>query len=133
MIIIIGILAGIAIPRFIRTAERARGEEAVTNLRLIFAGERMYRLDNNIYSLNLRDGQQTGDPDDPDDGGLFPDYIEDPTTPAREKYFTFTLWRSGDYQSFTATAERNSGIYGGRTIIIDKFEEWSGDWEWLPR
>jgi len=127
VVIIIGILAGIAIPRFIKTSEKARGEEALTNLRLIFAGERMYRLDNRIYSSRLVTG------DDPEvDGGLFPDYIEDPTTPARQKYFTFTLWRSGDYKSFTATATRNTGIYSTDTITIDQDETWGGDWLWLP-
>jgi len=130
VVIIIGILSGIAIPGFIRTTEKAKGDEAITNLRLIFTGERMYRLDYNIYCDLLETGFG------PLDTGLYPDYIEDMTTPARTRYFTFTLWRSGDYLSFTATATRTGGppAYNGRTITIDQDEAWGGTWppEWLP-
>lgn len=127
VVIIIGILAGIAIPRFIKTAEKARGEEALTNLRLIFAGERMYRLDNNIYCSALKDEGA---------GGLSPEYIEDTTTPARQKYFTLIL--SGvvppNYDAFTATATRKIGIYKDEWIQIDETETFtkSPGWPWLP-
>jgi len=127
VIIIIAILAALAIPRFIRTAEKAKGEEAIANLRLIFAGERMYRLDYNIYSLNLVTGPG------PDDGGLSPEYIEDMETAARQKYFSFSLTRPS-LQTFRARATRNIGIYSGGWIQIDQDEDiTTGDgWPWLP-
>jgi len=129
VIIIIAILAALAIPRFIRTAEKAKGDESVANLRLIFAGERMYRLDYNIYSSNLVTGPG------PDDGGLSPEYIEDVTTAARQKYFIFEIVPNSlgaTLQTFRARAQRNSGIYSGGWIEIDQDENiTTGDgWPW---
>ena len=64
VVLILGVLASLAIPRFTGSMEKAKGDEAIVNLRLIFAGQRMYRLDYNEYADNL--------------DCLTPDYIEDP-------------------------------------------------------
>ena len=120
VVIIIGVLAGIAIPRFIKTAEKVRGEKAVSSLRLIrLAGESMYMLDYNEFTNDLdllapyifigelaSDPNWTyGDPDitdDPDDLG--PD--------------------------FTATAARSGGVYSGGTITIDEDENITTGGNW---
>ena len=125
VVVIIGVLAGLAIPRFIRTAEKAKGDEAVVNLRIIFYGEKMYRLDNNMYSSRLVTGAG------PNEGGLSPEYIEDMTTAARQKYFTITLTRPS-LQTFRVRATRRSGIYRNRWLQINQNERWSGDWPWRP-
>jgi prepilin-type N-terminal cleavage/methylation domain-containing protein len=49
VIAIITILAVLAIPTFTKTIETAKDKEAWINLRLILAGEKMYRLENPNY------------------------------------------------------------------------------------
>ena len=49
IVVIIGILAAIAYPRYQKTKERALGREAVSNLRLILAAERIHRMNNGKY------------------------------------------------------------------------------------
>lgn len=57
VLIIIGILAGLAIPNFARTRERALDREAQTALRLIQAAERVYQSKYGEYwsALTLAD------------------------------------------------------------------------------
>jgi len=43
--IVIGILVTLAIPNFTRSQERAYGREAIANLKMIGAAERMYRME----------------------------------------------------------------------------------------
>ena len=47
---LIGILAGIAIPLYNKSKEHGLGEEAVINLKLIYAAERSYGMDNGNYT-----------------------------------------------------------------------------------
>jgi len=49
VIIIIGILTSIAIPNYIRSRERALGQEARANLKLIAAAEKIYRMETTTY------------------------------------------------------------------------------------
>lgn len=49
VLIIVGILAGLAIPNYTKTSERAKNREAQTALSLIQAAERIYRLRNSAY------------------------------------------------------------------------------------
>lgn len=49
VIVIIGILATFAMPQFIVTKERALDKEAIANLKLIAAAERIYRMENGRY------------------------------------------------------------------------------------
>jgi len=49
VIIILGILVAIAIPRFLRTKESAIDREAMTNLSLIYSAERIYYLRHQFY------------------------------------------------------------------------------------
>lgn len=46
VIIIIGILAAVALPQFNKTKEHALGKEAIANLKLIAAAEKIYRMEN---------------------------------------------------------------------------------------
>lgn len=52
VVIIIGILAAIAIPAYIKTQERAFDKDAQASVKLIQAAERVYRLENNFYYPN---------------------------------------------------------------------------------
>lgn len=49
VVIIIGILATFAMPAFRVTQERALDNEARANLKLIFAAEKIYRMETNAY------------------------------------------------------------------------------------
>lgn len=48
-LVIVGVLAGLAVPGYFRTVEQARSNEARTNLNIIHMGERLYRLNNGVY------------------------------------------------------------------------------------
>lgn len=49
VVIIVAILAGLAIPNFTKTKERAFDKEAQTSLRLVQAAEKIYNLKNSFY------------------------------------------------------------------------------------
>lgn len=49
VIIIIGILAAVALPNYEKAKERALGKEAIANLKLIAAAERIYRMETSGY------------------------------------------------------------------------------------
>lgn len=49
VVIIIGILAAIGIPAYLKTQERAFDKDAVASLKLIQAAERIYHLENGFY------------------------------------------------------------------------------------
>lgn len=49
VVIIVAILAGLAIPNFTKTKERAFDKEAQTSLRLVQAAEKIYSLKNVFY------------------------------------------------------------------------------------
>jgi len=49
VILIIGILAALALPQFSKTKEHAIGKEAIANLKLIAAAEKIYRMEEVVY------------------------------------------------------------------------------------
>jgi len=53
VVIIIGVLASLAIPRFIKTTEQARTAEAKQWLGQIRSSEIRYNLENGVYTTNL--------------------------------------------------------------------------------
>ena len=62
VVVIIGILAGLAIPKFNKTIETAKGKEAYVTLETLRTAERMYYLDNNgQYTPGLGVGTTGGD------------------------------------------------------------------------
>jgi prepilin-type N-terminal cleavage/methylation domain-containing protein len=87
VVIIIGILATLALPMLVKTMEKAKLGEVVSNLNLIRTGEKIYFLEyatftSDISSLN----------------------IEDPNTDA--KYFDYSVLSGADADDFTARAQR---------------------------
>ena len=51
--IIMGVMIGLAMPRFSRSLESARADVAGANLRAIWTAERIYWLDNRTYTADL--------------------------------------------------------------------------------
>lgn len=59
LLIIIGIvtiLASVAIPTYIRTVEKARSREAITNLRLIYGGQKIHEMENGTFTTGTLTG-----------------------------------------------------------------------------
>jgi type II secretory pathway pseudopilin PulG len=100
---IIIILAGIAIPNFNRAKERALTKEAIANLKLIAAAEKVYRMEYLTYY-----GPE-------DDIGDINSYLR--------LYFTNEInWNyeitAAAADTFTATATRQAGPYFGCEYTI---------------
>ena len=61
VVLIIGILAAIAVPSYVRTQERARVSEAIVALKLIRAGEQIYQGEyGGYYGADTAAGNFTG-------------------------------------------------------------------------
>ncbi len=58
--IIVAILAGVAIPVYLKTVEKAKAQEAVNNLRLIHLEEKRYYTRNNEFSYDEVPGDSKG-------------------------------------------------------------------------
>ena len=99
---IMGVLIGLALPRFSRSLESARADVAGANLRAIWTAERIYWLDNRTYttdldlltSLNLLDSSITSN-----------------------TYYTF-LVTAADTVTLTAIAQRSAGSSWSGTLTI---------------
>jgi len=55
VIIVVGVLAAFALPKFATTREHALGKEAMANLKLVAAAERIYRMETGVF---LHDGNE---------------------------------------------------------------------------
>ncbi len=100
VVIIVTILAGIALPNYTRSVEKARMRDAEAKLNLIFQAERMYALDNSGFANR---------------GSLIPSYCLEPNSTD----FSFTIGGSPFPVSYTATATRQGGgKYAGSTISL---------------
>ena len=118
VIIIIGILAALAIPRYITLTEKAKGAEAITNCGILRNSELRYFAEYDTYTANIASLD-----------------IEDPNNvPTPKRLFDYTVPSAGtDEDSLLVRAARNSGTHSGQYIEIDYQGTWSGDWPWLPR
>jgi prepilin-type N-terminal cleavage/methylation domain-containing protein len=103
VLLIVGVLAALGLPQFMKTKEQAIGREAITNLKLIAAAQRIYRLElsNNFYP--------------------YPANTQDNINEINEKLklyitegnwnYTVTSTGTPTTSNFTSTAVRASGIY----------------------
>jgi prepilin-type N-terminal cleavage/methylation domain-containing protein len=93
VVVIIGILAAMAIPRFMRASVRAKQSEAKTILKQIYTMQRAYRQERNSYFPG--DGSTVVK----HAGESFAPLLVEVMTPA---YYSYSV--TGDITSFTATA-----------------------------
>ena len=100
VIIIIGILAAIALPQFGKTKEHAIGKEAIANLKLIAAAEKIYRMELNAY-YPIPAGSQSNITN-------INNYLRLSITEANWDYAV-----TGAASAFSSTATRLSGPYSG--------------------
>ena len=112
VVIILGILASVAIPQYMKAIEKGRASEARNGLHIIYNAQRRYFLSNNNY--------YGGSGDIEDELEI---YLE-------SDYFNFSS--SGGANSFTATATRNSGPNQDEYLTIDETGGSIDDSNWSP-
>lgn len=94
VVVIIGILAALAIPRFMKAATKTKQSEAKQVLKQIYVNQRTYRQENDFY-VDYSGSDQSA-------GGTFPEIWVEIMQTAR---YTYSI--SADSNSFTATASGN--------------------------
>jgi len=111
-IIIIGILATLAIPNYTNMVEKAKADQAITYLKVIRTGEKIYYSSNfsytacaNLGELNNRISAEVTD----------------------ESYLFSVTSSAAD--TFLATAQRKTD---NKTITLNQDGTWGGDSSWKP-
>jgi prepilin-type N-terminal cleavage/methylation domain-containing protein len=94
VVVIIGILAALAIPRFMKAATKTKQSEAKKILKQIYVNERTYRQEKDFYADYSGNDQSAG--------GCFPQIWIEIMQTAR---YTYSI--TADSNSFTATASGN--------------------------
>jgi len=104
VIIIVGVLATLALPNFLRGVERARWAEAKSILGALRGAQIRYKAQHEVFSINNTLGEL--------DVNL--------TGGAAGKFFTFSAADDPNNSTYIAAARRNSGDYNGETISINE-------------
>ncbi|MCM8791632.1 MAG: prepilin-type N-terminal cleavage/methylation domain-containing protein [Candidatus Omnitrophica bacterium] len=115
VVIIIGLLATLALPNFLRGAERARWSEAKNLLGALRGSQIRYYAQYETYATNLENLDVN---------------ITDLTGSGAGKHFSFTVEAN---ENNLAQATRTGGPYRGATVSIDFYGNfsYSGAPEWL--
>ena len=126
VVVILGILASISIPRFFPQAEKSRVAEAIGILSAIRQGEESYLLERGTYCKPAGGAPACA-------AGWGSLGMNDPNPPSR--YFTYSV-TDADATTFTAQAKRN-GVndpngYEDGTIEIDQAGTWDGTHPFVP-
>jgi len=116
VVVIMGLLGTLALPVLVKTIEKAKFGEAISNLNLIRTGEKIYFLQYSFYA-----GRDDSDPNPKTVAIKDKLNIEDPNT---SPYFTYTIESpKGDLSDFTVMATRKSdapSAYAGKEYTISK-------------
>lgn len=116
VVVIVSILASLAIPRYQKSVEHAKGSEAIANLNILRGAELRYFGEYDVETNNLINLD-----------------VENPNFNA--KYFSSYSLNIGPSISdgnFTITATRNSGIYNNSWISLNQNGIYSGNWPFIP-
>ncbi len=116
VILVISILSSVAIPTYIRTVERVRAKEAITNLELIRAGEKIYNLENAAYTGNLNGYSAIN---------------TNLNLDIEPEFWSYNVTGGASTFSSTSTRDAPGATYDG-TIIIDQDGTWSGTSPFVP-
>ena len=105
VVIITAILVSLAVPQYIKTIERAKEKEAVANLKLMQAAQKIYKLEQGFFY--------------PDSGGPSIDEInENLRLDLNENQWIYNTPATGTDDEFSATANRDD--WKARTYSIDQ-------------
>jgi len=104
VVIVIGILATLAVPQYLKATERAKIAKAKNALGLIAQGQKLYRADNDGYISGA-------------DDATLGSYIELSNVDADTDW---TYSAVGDASTFTITATRSAGSLANCTITFNQ-------------
>ena len=113
VIIIIGILAALALPQFNKSKEYAIGKEAIANLKLIAAAEKIYRMEANAY-FPIPSGSNSSITD-------INSYLRLSIPSGTSKNWDYSV--TGAAGSFSSEAQRTSGSYSDCQYSIDQSQD----------
>jgi prepilin-type N-terminal cleavage/methylation domain-containing protein len=122
VVIILGILTAIALPNYLRFVEQARADQAITYLKVIRTGEKIYYADNSAY---IACGSAAGGAS-ANAAAIKTNLGVEVTTEAYNFYIAAPSSPSG---TFTATAKRLSN---DKTITLNQDGTWGGTSSFVP-
>jgi type II secretion system protein G len=105
VLVVMGILVSIAVPRYDRAVEQSRSDIAAANLRAIWSAQRMYWLENHAYTTDL--------------AGLSTMGLLDPSVAVGNNGYTYAV-PIATADSFTANATRCGPTQWSGTLSIDE-------------
>lgn len=112
IVVILSVVAAVGLPSYSRTMERSYWQEARDVLFTIYQGQRSHFLTHNAYqSISSNSDWREIYMDNPNMGSI---------------PVTFTVTASG--ATFTATATKQGGACGGRTLQITQTRALTGTW-----
>lgn len=116
VVIVIGILATLAIPQYLKATEKAKGAKAKNALGLIAQAEKLYRADSDIY-VTCNDGEF---------GPTFIDYVELNELDT-DSDWEYSVTEDNANNGFSASAKRtcNGCQYDNGTITLDQNGAWT--------
>ena len=116
VIIVIGVLASMAIPQYMKATERAAGAKARNAMALIIRAEGMYRaeLGNSVYIAFAAGGANAA-------LGTFMEL----SSVDNDTDWTYAVTNASS-SAFTLTASRRRGTNAGETITADAAGTWGG-------
>ncbi len=105
MLAVIGVLVSMSVPSFRRSMEQSRADIAGSNLRAIWAAERLYWLENRTYTTNLALLESAG--------------LLDPQILSSTAPYAYAV-SSANSTGFTATATRSGSARWSGQFTIDE-------------
>jgi prepilin-type N-terminal cleavage/methylation domain-containing protein len=117
VVIVIGILATLAVPQYLKAVERTKGAKARHALGLIGQAEKMYRAEHDAYISIAAAADLTTN--------LTP-YVEMADIVADTDWAYTLVAAAGPPQTFVATATRSAGPNNTETITMTESGVWAG-------
>lgn len=112
VVIIIGVLAGIAIPQYLNAVERAKVAKAKANLMMVSQAEKMYQANESTYTVVT----------DAASAALLDLYVQGVSGAiGSDNDWGYTVAAVVDIkEDFLITAARNGGAYNTLTLTLDE-------------
>ncbi|MDD5120851.1 MAG: prepilin-type N-terminal cleavage/methylation domain-containing protein [Candidatus Omnitrophica bacterium] len=114
VVIVIGILATVAVPQYLKATERAKGGKARSAMALIAQGEKLYRAERDTYINVPSDTSNT----------VLGSYVELADVDADADWNYAVSGASAS--AFTVTATRVGGANNGETLTLNQNGVWAG-------